>query len=759
MSIDQTVSSVNSKINETPDTLGGFVALKRKSERALPELLAPAGSPKALRAAIAAGADAVYFALPEFNARINADNFTRESFAESVELCHKHGVKAYITLNTQIYDRERKDFIESAFFAYKSGVDAAIVGDLGCAALIKKHIPDMELHASTQLSGHNSAAGEELARLGFTRMVCAREMSLGDIKSFTANAPVEAEIFVHGALCVCHSGQCLFSSLVGGRSGNRGLCAQPCRLPYGKEGEKGSGYHLSLKDMCLASYIPEIIDSGVASLKIEGRMKGADYVFGVVSIYRRLLDERRAATEGELSELAAIFSRGGFTDGYFKGEISHKMLGVRSDKDKEMSRAATDGSADAELRRIGLILDVKILKNKPMRLRLTTDAKSSEKLGRIIEIEVEGGAPLIAESRPTDADAAKKNLVKFGATPFAVTDFNIEIDDGLMVPVSLLNSLRRQGSEMMEAELLKPYNTRADAILELEKISVALNEKGKKNCTATSTELCERDAEKTPMRRTAFFMREDSIPEDASEYFDAIFLSMTEFVEANKERISALGINGIALPPVIFDSEMGAVDGCLKVASEMGVKFALVGNLGHLSIVNKYGFSPVGDFRLNVSNSETARLLTERHPFSHVILSPELSLPRIRTISEVAPVGAIVYGRVPLMIVEKCVISELYPCGYAKNGGAPCKTCATDSARLVDRTGASFPVMREFYHRNVIFNSLPTYVADKQRELPEEERLTRHFIFSCETREEVKEVIDSYKNCTPASSRVRRLGV
>ena len=758
MTTNKSPSQSNNNVNKTPDTLGGFVALKRKDQKRLPELLAPAGSPKALRAAVAAGADAVYFALPDFNARINADNFTRESFVESVELCHKYGVKAYITLNTQIYDREKTDFLESAFFAYKAGVDAAIVGDLGCAALIKKHIPDMEIHASTQLSGHNADAGREFEKLGFTRMVCAREMSLCDIRAFTENSPIEAEIFVHGALCVCHSGQCLFSSLVGGRSGNRGLCAQPCRLPYRSE-SGGQGYHLSLKDMCLASYVPEIIDSGVASLKIEGRMKGAEYVYGVVSIYRRLLDERRAATKEELAELAAIFSRGGFTDGYFKEEISHKMLGVRSEKDKELSRAATDLHTDVDRRRVGLLLYAEIRRDEPMRLTLSTDDATTERLGKRLEVIVEGEVPFAAQNRPTDEDAAKKNLIKFGSTQFSVTDFQIELDDGLMIPVSALNSLRRKGSEAMTEEMLAPYATRKEATLTLEKNGGSSLDLKNKTCAASSEEKRECDAAKSPMRRTASFMRVDGIPASAKDYFDVAFLSATEFKEENMAKISALGVNGISIPPVVFDSEREALSEHLKRAQKLGVRYALVGNIGHLALVREYGFKPVGDFRLNVSNSETAALLTSRLGFSTVMLSPELSLPRIRTIANSAPVSAIIYGRVPLMIVEKCVISELHPCGYAKNGGAPCKACATDTARLIDRTGAAFPVMREFSHRNVIFNSLPTYVADKQRELPSEESCARHFIFSCETADEADAVISSYKNNTPASRPIRRLGV
>ena len=724
----------------------------------LPELLAPAGSPKALYAAVAAGADAVYFALPDFNARINADNFTRESFLECVEYCHKHGVKAYITLNTQIYDREKSDFLESALYAYRSGVDAAIVGDLGCAAMIKKFIPDMEIHASTQLSGHSANAGVELSKLGFTRMVCAREMSLDDIRAFTSESPIEAEIFVHGALCVCHSGQCLFSSLVGGRSGNRGLCAQPCRLPYKSESGR-SGYHLSLKDMCLASFIPEIIESGVASLKIEGRMKAPEYVYGVISIYRRLLDERRAATREELSELSAIFSRGGFTDGYFKKEISHKMLGVRSEKDKEMSRTVSAPTSEYEPRRLGVRLVAKIRRDEPMKLVLETDAASSERLGRELSIEVFGELPLVAQNRPTDVDAAKKNLLKFGSTPFKITDCRVELDDGLMVPVSLLNSIRRSAAEALEAEVLKPYATRKDVAMSVPKNCAALIKNDVENCAASSERYCKCDAEKAPMRRTASFMRAENIPAEASDYFDVIFVAATEFVPSNAAKLEAAGVNGIMLPPVIFDSETKAVEKLIKTAKGVGVKYALVGNLGHLSLARDAGLTVIGDFRLNVSNTETATLLSDTVGIGSVMLSPELTLPRVRTIAKNAPASVIVYGRVPLMVVEKCVISELYPCAYAKKGGAPCKECATDSARLVDRTGASFPILREFVHRNVIYNSLATYMADKLRELPAESECARHFIFTTESANDAAAVINAYKNGLPADRPVRRIGV
>lgn len=308
--------------------------------RPLPELLAPAGSPTALDAAIEGGADAVYFGGAAFNARMLAQNFGGSAMADAVARCHVYGVRAYITLNTLVADREMDDCLRTAEQAWRAGADALIVADLGVAAMLRRQIPELPLHASTQASGHNSAAARVLAALGFTRMVCARELSRHDLRTLVAESPIEIEMFIHGALCVSHSGQCLFSSMVGGRSGNRGACAQPCRLPYTVNGKEK--YPLSLRDLCLAPYVPELIDLGVASLKIEGRMKSPEYVRDVTAIWRRLLDERRGATAEELRKLAEIFSRGGFTDAYFCGMKpdgnNSAMLGVRSTDDKAVSR-------------------------------------------------------------------------------------------------------------------------------------------------------------------------------------------------------------------------------------------------------------------------------------------------------------------------------------------------------------------------------------------------------------------------------------
>lgn len=297
----------------------------------LPELLAPAGSPEALAAALDGGADAVYLGGQLFNARMNARNFDDAAMRQAVDACHRRGCRLYVTLNTLIYDRELSDALRYAAFLYECGVDALIVCDLGLISLLRRHLPDFPLHASTQLSGHNAQAAKFCASLGLSRMVCARELSRENVARLCKESPIEIEQFVHGALCASHSGQCLASSMIGGRSGNRGACAQPCRMVY------NGTYPLSLKDLCLAGRLSEVVASGVASLKIEGRMKSPDYVYGVTSIYRRLLDAGKNASEDDIRALAAIFSRGGFTDGYYASRMDETMCGVRSEADKQAS--------------------------------------------------------------------------------------------------------------------------------------------------------------------------------------------------------------------------------------------------------------------------------------------------------------------------------------------------------------------------------------------------------------------------------------
>ena len=306
---------------------------KRRDRAGLPELLAPAGSPEALAAAVEAGADAVYLGLSVFSNRMRARNFSPRELSDAVTLCRIYGVKLYVTLNTRVFDREREELEQICSLDGIRRADGFIVADPGLCAMLRERVPGVPLHASTQMTCSTARDAEVLRRMGFTRMVAPRELTAEQIKKLVRSSPLDIEIFIHGAHCVSFSGQCLMSYAMGGRSPNRGECAQPCRMIYTVEGKDGaiaadpSRHPLSLKDMSLASHIPEIIDSGVASLKIEGRQKGADYVRGVTATYRRLLDERRSATAEETAFLEGLFSRSGFTDGYFTGNRK-KMTGV-----------------------------------------------------------------------------------------------------------------------------------------------------------------------------------------------------------------------------------------------------------------------------------------------------------------------------------------------------------------------------------------------------------------------------------------------
>ncbi len=662
-----------------------------------PELLCPAGSPAAFDAALEAGADAIYIGGTAFNARINAKNFTAEDIRSAVRRAHSFGVKVYVAANTLIYDRERDDYIRAAREAYLCGVDAMIVAELGAASLIKKYIPDIELHASTQLSGHNLAAAKRLAEAGFSRMVLAREMSRDDIKIFTENSPIEAEVFVHGALCVCHSGQCLFSSLVGGRSGNRGECAQPCRLPYKSIGK--NDYPLSLKDLCLAGHIKELCDMGVASFKIEGRMKSPEYVRDVAKIWRRLIDEGRDANTDEMEELAHIFSRGGFTDGYYQKNISRKMMGVRSEDNKRDTRELV--AFDGLKRKIPLELKATIKKDEPMSLAAYPSG-----------VTVFGDVPETAINLAIDEETVKRCLSKLGGTLFEAKEIKIELDDGLMVQISKLNALRRACIDKL---LLGCENERS-----LEAFEVVRTEKS------------ERDRENL---RTAVFYNAKSLTEKARRFFDLIYLPLEDY-DGSAE--------GVLLPSVIFDSEAKKVADMLRAAKEKGAVHALVGNIGHIDLVLEAGLIPHGDFRLNVSNRDSMREL-EHLGFEDIVLSPELTLPRMRDTGGRS--SAIVYGRIPLMVTEKCVGKEV----------ANCDACRAGKVKLVDRKNVSFPVLREWQHRSIIFNSVPFFMADKQDELCRYGISMRHFVFSDETPSEVDKVIACYEKGLPFDKPFRRM--
>ena len=669
--------------------------MRRKNE--LPELLAPAGDFEALVAAVMAGADAVYVGGKSFGARAFAKNFDIEEIRRALSYCHLHGVKLYVTVNTLVYDREMESLGEYAEQLWRAGVDALICADLGVISEIRRRVPEFEIHASTQMSIHSTEGAEAAAQVGASRVVLARELPLADIRSVTEGSSVETEVFLHGALCVCHSGQCLFSSLVGGRSGNRGECAQPCRLPYNK-----GAYALSLKDLSLAEHIRELIDSGVASLKIEGRMKSPEYVYTVTGIYRRLLDEGRVANKDEIERLRRVFSRGGFTDAYFKGKGLGSMTGVRSEKDKMESRELEERKFLPE--RIPVRAEAKIRLGEPSELTLILKDRRAHAVGIPADV---------AKSAPLNADDVKARLSKMGNSDFSLSpeDITLSLDEGVNLPPSAINSLRREACEKL-----------ADF--------------SRETAIASNTKSLDKIKEKKLV--TALFYDPKvyaAISEEAKRIIDLPFLPLFRLDEYEGE------VAGVALPPVIFDTEQGKIEKMLEKASLRGAKWALVENIGQIELARRFGLIPIGDFRLNISNS-AARGEYQRLGVETTLLSPELTLPMARDIGG----GVIVYGRIPLMLTERCFIKENFGC----------EKCG--SAYLTDRTGAKFCLIREYEHRNLILNSTPTYMGDRMDKLRAAGLLHSHLVFTVENEREVRDVLLAFKNERPLPYAVRRMG-
>ena len=672
--------------------------MRRKDS--LPELLAPAGDFECLVAAVKGGADAIYIGGKLFSARAYAKNFDIDEIRKAVSYCHLHGVKLYVTMNILLFDNELDEALGFARELYLAGVDALIIADLGLISLLRRELPDFELHASTQMSVNNSLGADFAYSLGCTRVVLARELSGENMREVTEKCKAETEVFLHGALCVCHSGQCLFSSMIGGRSGNRGECAQPCRLPY-----NNGKYILSLSDLSLADHIDELIDSGVASLKIEGRMKSPDYVYTVTSIYRRLLDERRNSTRAENERLERVFSRGGFTDGYFTGNTFSSMTGVRTEEDKRISQSEEKREYPYERTRVTAKVRIRLGERSSMTL-------SGVDIDR--EVTVLGEAPDVAKNAPLTQDGVKERLAKMGNTFLSLSadDIELELDEGINLSPSLINKLRRDAAEAFEF-----FGRTID---EREKAEGAPSAR----CESSS------------LGKSAIFFNADtllSLDGGTLAYFGSVFAPLADY-ERCKDKA-----NGVYIPPVIMEHELPRVKKMIEKASELGAKYALIGNPAHVSLATEYALLPIGDFRLNVTNAESLGFW-RGCGISDVVISPELTSKQASRLHG----RAVVYGRLPLMITERCFMKENFGCNQ-------CGKCS-----LTDRKGVKFPMMRELEHRNVIFNSAYTYMGDKQSEVS----ASYHFIFTTERADEVKLAVRAFKEKKPfpLPGQFRRMG-
>ena len=635
------------------------------------ELLSPAGGREALAAAVQNGADAVYMGFGSFNARRSARNFSDEEFLAAVRYCHLRGVKVYLTLNTLVTDRELPALAETARRASEYGVDAILVQDWGVYETLRVVIPDVPLHASTQMALHTLSGVEEAARLGMTRAVLARELSGEEIREIAERAPIEIETFAHGALCMCYSGMCEMSAVIGGRSGNRGACAQPCRLRYGWHG-KADANPLSLKDANLAAYAGEMTEMGVACLKLEGRMKRPEYVAAVTGIYAALLREHRAPTADEQKKLALAFSRDGFTDGYYRGRRGKEMFGVRPETARwpeEWFGTLRAAYEKEDMRLVPVRFRAALRLGEPMVLT----AEDGD--GHCVTAT--GAAPEAARSRAVTAGEVEARLRKTGGTAFTVSDCAVTAEDGLSVLASALNALRREAlSELLDARgAAKPW-PRSDAP------APAAPEKRDRSRTGALW---------------ARFAELSQIP--AGESFDKILLPVEritpEIIETFGERL--IGV----LPAILWPADEEALEARLAALKEAGLREVYGDNIYAIPLTRRRGLTLHGGAGLNILNTEALRHY-EEEGLASVTASFELSMRGIKSLGGSIPLGAIVYGRLPLMHFRNCPLRAQIGCAACRARG-----------ELTDRRGVKFPVECGEKKYSTLLNSVPLHIADK----------------------------------------------
>ena len=680
------------------------------------EILSPAGSPEAVRAAVYAGADAVYLGYGPFNARRNARNFDAAELQEAITLCHLYGVKVYLTLNTLASDREVAQAAQVAVEASRLGVDAILVQDMGLLQVVRQVAPDVHLHASTQMTIHNLDGVKKCADLGLTRAVLSRELSRKEISYICAHSPIEIETFVHGALCMCYSGQCFFSSVLGGRSGNRGLCAQPCRLSYGWKG-KADRYPLSLKDMSLAGHLQELQDMGVACAKIEGRMKRPEYVWVVTKIYADALREGREPTAEEVAQLTAAFSRQGFTDGYFTGRKGAEMFGVREvqPEPKELFAAARAGY-DKPTQLVPVTLTAHIQAGAPASLTLAD--------GDGHTVTVTGPVPEPARTRPLEAEDVAAQLSKTGGTPYRVETRGVEVGEGLSLPRSALNALRREGVEQLSAQRTALPPRRHFPYEPLPRVKTPTGAPAL-HVTLRSASQCSPALLDTRPARIALPV------DEAASHPDVV------------AQVIAQGIQPVVvLPRICWDGEMDTLNAQLTACREQGISHALVGNLGLLDVAKHLGFTLHGDFGLEVFNSHSVDAYRELG-LESLTASFELKLAQIRDLSKTLPVELVAYGRLPLMVTENCAM---------KAGAGQC--CCGSGNTLTDRRGAGFPVLKAWGCRNEIFNADTLFLADKAGDYLRAGVSALQLLFTTEDAQAVADMVLRYQgvgNAVPAS--------
>ncbi len=643
-----------------------------------PEILAPAGSMESLIAAVRCGANAVYLGTKGINARRGATNFTFEELKQAVEYCHAREVKIYLALNILISDSERELAYKTVEAGLSLGVDAFIIQDLGLAKIIHNHFPTARMHASTQCSVNSPEGFKALEKMGFVRAVLPREMSLDEIKEIRQATDMELEMFVHGALCMCVSGQCYLSAMLGGRSGNRGLCAQPCRLGFSADASRSCD--LSLKDLSLIGNINEIAQAGVVSLKIEGRMKRPEYVAAAVTSCKKAIDGEYTASDE--NTLKSVFSRTGFTDGYFTGERKD-MFGTRQKEDVVAAKDVLKELSHLYDNENPLVpIDIEFVCKANRKAELTARA-----LGK--EATVVGTVPETAINKPMTEETVTSRLAKFGNTQFYLNNITVDLDDGLILPASVINSMRREAVEMLDKVEIQPFT----------QMPYKAEKYKEKDCTPYYT---------------ARFLNPDSIPDKHpfKRIFIPIWSSDEDFVDNRA---------GVEIPRGLFGMEE-TLTKRLEHLKKIGVRKALCSNLGAYSLSQKMGFEVYGDFGLNIFNSESAQI------FNSPILSFEATLEQTNRIGA-NDTGIIGYGYLPLMLTRNCPIKNHLGCSRC-------------TGKLTDRKGFEFKVKCSPYPCVEVLNPVPVYMGDRQKEIKTD---FIHFYFTDESKNQVEQIINLFK--------------
>ena len=659
------------------------------------EILAPVGAQEQLKAAVRSGANAVYLGVDNFNARRNANNFTTEDLKGAVKYCRLRDVKVFVTLNTLIFDKEIEELYETIKAIAKSGADAVIVQDFATVKAVKEICPDMPLHASTQMAVHNVAGAKALEEMGFSRIVLARELSLNEMKIIREAVNAELEVFVHGAHCMSTSGNCYLSAMLGERSGNRGLCAQGCRLNW--TNTHGREYALSLKDMSYLDNIKDLMEIGIDSFKIEGRMKRPEYVAAAVSSLKKAMNNEFY----DKLTLRSVFSRSGFTDGYLTGKRNVDMFGYRVKEDVTSATVVLkelENTYKNETRPNKASAKLILRNNEPATLFFSSKDTS---------VKVQGEIPQEPRTAPLSEEIALRNLSKLGDTSFYLDSMGFENKDALTLPASAINALRRDAANLLEEELSKKEYTINDVTPDIPYIKPDFSKPT------------------TRIRLESF-----SQYSEAFEKADLVILPLHE-VFNKLEEIECLPVKiAVELPQLIYPKDENDILKKLTAIKRTGIVRGVTGNIGGIAILKKAGFKICGSHGLNITNSLAAKSYKEIG-LEDMTLSFEISEKAIKNINADTPKGIYIYGYLPIMLLRNCPQKSI-------DG---CLKCNGKSV-LTDRKGIEFPLLCQSKKYSVLHNSVPLYIGDKN--LSSLDFVT--FYFTIEDKKECEKIYHAYLN-------------